>query len=161
MGIVYGIYFFTVQKNKENIAFSLSNVKEYMGNASKKYGNNLKLIYYFDKKVIYLTDNKYKVLDSIDFDEQLTQYLLKKDELLEIAQYKSIEINNDYFEPTFIYTMVDKEIFENLILNNSKNEWLYFDTYFNKSYKKFINEEELVNFIKKKDYLPMYAGKPE
>jgi len=161
MGIVYGVYFFTTKQNKSDKQFKLETMKSYMIDASKKHGINLKLVYYMDKKVIYLINDKYELLDSIDFDKQITQYILKKNEVLEVAQYNTIEINEEYFEPTFIYEMTNKEIFINMILNNTKNEWLYYDSYFNEKYNKFINQEELINFIKKKDFLPMYAGKAE
>jgi len=161
MGIVYGLYFFTVGESKKNIPFSIENMKQYLNNASKTYSDRLKLVYYFDKQIIYLVDDKNKLLETIEYKKQLTQYVLKQKELLEVKKYKSIEIDGDYFEPTFIYEKINKDIFANLILNNTKNEWLYFNTYFSDSYDKFKNESELINFIKKKNYLPMYAGKPE
>ncbi len=161
MAIVYGIYFFTILEKKRNIEFSIKNMKEYLNNASKTYGNRLKLIYYFDEKIIYLANDKSEPLESIDFDKPLTQYILKDDEQLEVKHYKAIEFDDKYFEPTFIYERLGDDLFANIILNNSKGEWLYFDTYFTSIYTKFKDENNLINFIKKKEYLPMYAGKIE
>ena len=90
----------------------------------------------------------------------MSQFILKDNELLELKHYKAIEFDDKYFEPTFIFQRVGNDMFSNLILNK-KSEWLYFDTYFTNSYSKFIDENSLINFIKKKDYLPMYAGKIE
>jgi len=161
MGIVYSLYFFTKQESKNTVTFTLKNMKEYLRNASVSYGDKLKLIYYFDNKVVYLTDSKNNLLESIDFDQELSEYILKKDEQIDLKHYKPVEIGENYFEPTFIYERLGKDLFSDLILNNKKNEWLYFDTYFNDSFIKFLDENRLINFIKKKDYLPMYAGKVE
>ncbi len=162
IGIVYSIYFFTVVKSKTPIPFSLKTMKQYITNSSKVYKKkNLSLIYFFDKKVIYLIDNKNEILETIEFDGQLTTYVLKKDEILDVKQYRAIELDDHYFEPTFIYKKLDKDLYNNLILNTNKDEWYYYNTYFGAPFEKFINQDELILFIKKKDYLPMYAGNPE
>lgn len=161
MGIVYGIYFFTTKQNKTNIEFSLENIKEYISYASKEYGENLELIYNKDKNIIYLTNSENNILKSINFNKNITQYLLKDNENLEVLRHNKIDIDGNYFEPTFRYKIFKNGTYTNMILNNSKNEWLYFDSYFTDYYYKFINESELINFIKKKDYFPINSGKPE
>jgi len=161
IGIVYGIYFFTIVESKKPIPFSLETMKQYLENASKTYGDKLKLIYYFDGKKVYLLNDKKKILESIDFEEELTEYQLKQNERLEIKTYRAVDIDGNYFEPTFIYNKTSKEIYDDLIINNSNNQWYYFNTYFGDDFEKFINQSDLVSYIKKTQYLPMYAGDPE
>ena len=161
IGIVYGIYFFTIVESKKPIPFSLETMKKYLKNASKTYGDKLQLIYYFDEKKVYLINSKKELLESIDFEQELTVYQLKQDERIEIKVYKEIEIDDNTFEPTFIYSKTSKEIYDDLIINNENNQWYYFNTYFGNDFEKFINQSDLVSFIKKTQYLPMYAGDPE
>lgn len=161
MGIVYGIYFFSIVQAKEKVKFSLENMKEYLQNQVKNHSEGLRLVYNFDKKIIYLIDKKKDVLKIIDFDEAVTCYDLKENEQLEVKEYEKVEIDGDYFEPAFIYENIKDDIFSNIILNNTKNQWYYYNSYFGNSYEVLLNQTELIDFIKKKEYLPMYAGKPE
>ncbi len=161
IGIVYGIYFFTVVESKKSVPFAISNMKLYLYNASKTHGEKLALIYNYDEKEVYLLNDNNKLLETIPFNQIITQYILKQNEVLELSYHKSVEVGDNYFTPTFIYKKVSKDVYSDLILNDDKNNWYYFNTYFGDDYNTFVNETDMINFIKKKDYLPMYAGKPE
>lgn len=161
MGIVYGIYFYSIVQAKEKVKFSLETMKEYLHNQVKNHSEGLKLVYNFDKQIIYLLDEKKNLLKTIDFDEAVTCYELKENEQLEVKEFEKVEIDGDYFEPSFIYTNLGGDIFSNIILNNNKSQWYYYNSFFGKNYEVFLNQTELIDFIKKKNYLPMYAGKPE
>jgi len=163
IGIVYGVYFYSMVKSKNPIPFGLDNMKQYMKNASKKYDQaNLSLIYDFDNERIYLVNDKEKkILESIKFDEDFTLYELQKDENLEVKTYKNIEIDDKYFEPKMIYKNLGENIYSNIILNLKDGSWRYYNSFFGEDYVSFDEETQLIDYIKKTEYLPMSAGKPE
>lgn len=162
IGIVYSIYFYSMVKSKNPLTFNLDNMKQYIKNASKEYDSpHLMLMYNFDEREIYLVNKDKKILEKIDFDKEFTVYELKQDERLEVKEYKNIEIEDIYFEPKMIYKNIDKDIYTNLIINLEDNTWRYYNSFFGKDFVSFDEESKLINYIKKTDYLPMSAGKPE
>jgi prepilin-type N-terminal cleavage/methylation domain-containing protein len=159
MAIVYGIYFYTIQNPKKDFKLSAETLKAYLNNKSKEYKKEkLKLICNHEDIVCYLFDKDDKLLESVEFDSsKYTAYTLEKDEHLKPEDYVYREMDNIRYMPTFIYERVDDNLFKPLILFSSDNKWIYFDTYFG-NMNEFLNQEELVAYIKKKEYLPMYAG---
>jgi prepilin-type N-terminal cleavage/methylation domain-containing protein len=161
VGIVYSLYFVTKKETKKDIPFTLFTMKQFLKEKSIQYKKDLKLIYYYDEKRVYLTDKNNLIYEVIPFDKQVTTYMLKHNEVLEVKVYRNIELDDKYFEPTFIYSKFEKEIYSHLILNTINNKWLYFNSYFGKDVEEFLNETQMIDYIKKKSYMPMYAGKIE
>lgn len=158
ISIVYGIYFFTVSKSARQDKFSLIHVKKYLSLQSKDYGDKLTLICNRDGKICYLLNSKKEIVDEFEFNSSHKVFTLKKDEELEPVLYKSIELSKDiYFEPSLIFRKLNNVQFESLIYYTSADKWVYINPYFEDS-KEFINKEELISYIKKKEYLPMYSG---
>jgi len=158
MSIVYGIYFFTINRANDEKNFSFFNVKTYLNAKAKVYGESLTLIYNKDAKLCYLIDKNQKIVEEFEFKKNIKAFVLKENEELETLRYKYIELENGaYFEPTFIFKKLNKVQFETFIYYNEAGKWVYISPYFDDT-KEFINKEELVSYIKKKDYLPMYGG---
>ena len=161
ISIVYGIYFFTETNRNDTKKFSLFHAKEFMNLKAKRYGNKLTLICDNDSMSCYLLNNKKEILEKFKLDQKVKTFLLKKDEILEPTEYKNIELSDTiYFQPSIIFKKLTKTKFETLIYYNSDNKWVYISPYFNDT-KEFINKEEIISYIKKKTYLPMYAGLAE
>ena len=161
MTIIYGIYFFSAKKHVDTKEFSLFHVKAFMNEKAKKYGDKLTLICDNDAQMCYLLNDKKKIVEDIALKQKIVTYALKKDEILEPVEYKNIELGDKlYFRPSLIFKKLSKTEFQTLIYYNSDNKWVYISPYFNDT-KAFINKEELVSYIKKRSYLPMYAGVAE
>jgi len=158
ISIAYGIYFFSAKKQDTTKEFSLYHIKSFMNLKAKKYGDKLTLICDNDTQTCYLLNDKKKILEEVKLKQKIETFLLKKDEILEPTEYKHIALSDKiYFRPSLIFKKLNKTVFETLIYYNAGNQWVYVSPYFNDT-KKFINKEELISYIKKRSYLPMYAG---
>jgi hypothetical protein len=158
MSIVYGIYFFTVTKSNDSKKFKLFEVKKFMNTKAKVHGNQLTLICNNDSELCYLLDAKKNIVEEFDLDEKVKTYILKKDELLEPTRHRNIELSNNlYFEPSIIFKRFKNGLFETLIYYTTNDKWVYVSPYFDDT-KEFINKEDIISYIKKRDYLPMYSG---
>ena len=161
IGIVYGLYFFTISKKNDVKKFKLFEVKEYMNTQAKEYGDKLTLICDNDDKICYILNEKKEIVKEIEFLEEVSVYLLKQDEQLEPARYKSIELTDKiYFRPNLIFKKLNEREFETLIYYTKNQKWVYVSPYFNDT-KEFENQEDIISYIKKREYLPMYAGLAE
>ncbi len=157
ISIVYGIYFFTIAKAGDVKKFSLFEVKKYLNKKAKLYGEKLTLICSNDESTCYILDNKKEIVEDFEFEQKIKVFLLKDDEELEPARYKNIELSDSiYFEPSIIFKKLSKTHFETLIYY-SDNKWIYVSPYFDDT-KEFINKEDIISYIKKREYLPMYSG---
>jgi len=160
IGIVYGVYFFTANSSEKIITFKLENMRSYIQNQSKLLEKeNLKLIYNYDKEIIYLTDEKNIILDAIKFSQHVTQYKLMDKEQLDVMDHIRVELEDENFEPTFIFYKKG-EIYSNIILNRD-NQWIYYNSYFLDESELFINQGDLIDYIKKRLYNPSIVGKIE
>ena len=158
ISVVYGIYFFTISKSAKEEKFTLLNIKKYLSLKSVDYGDKLTLICNDVGKICYVLDSKKEIVEEFDFDKNIKVFTLKKDEELEPTVYKNIELTKTiYFQPSLIFKQLSPSEFETLIFYTSDDKWVYINPYFNGT-NEFINKEELISFIKKKDYLPMNAG---
>lgn len=158
VSIAYGLYFFTISHKEKENRFSFFKVKEFLNNEAKKYGDRLTIICDGDHKICYLLDAKQKIIKNFKFHENIKPFLLKQEEVLEPITYKNITLNDDlYFTPTLIFKKLAHEQFQTLLYYTQDAKWVYISPYFNDT-KEFINKEELISYIKKRDYLPMYAG---
>ena len=159
VSIVYGIYFFTISSSAKEKKFSLLKVKEFLNNEAKEHGDKLTVICDGGHKICYLLNSKQKIIKDFKFKENVKTFLLKQDEVLEPVEYKNIELSDDvYFRPTLIFKKLTHEQFETLIYYNTDDEkWVYISPYFD-DVKEFINKEAIISYIKKRSYLPMYAG---
>jgi len=158
ISIIYGIYFFTAKKREDTKEFSLFHVKEFMNIKAKKYGDKLTLICNNETQTCYLLNNKKELVEEFELDKKVKTFLLKKDEILEPIEYKNIALSDKiYFRPSLIFKKLSKTEFETLIYYNSDSKWVYVSPYFNDT-KEFINKENIISYIKKRSYLPMYAG---
>ncbi len=158
ISVVYGIYFFTISKSAKQEKFTLIKIKRYLDIKAKDYGHKLTLICNRDGKICYLLNSKREILEDFEFNSNFKVFTLKKDEELEPVTYKSIELTNEiYFEPSLIFKKLNQVQYESLIYYTSEDKWVYINPYF-ESYNEFINKEELLSYIKKKQYLPMYSG---
>ncbi len=161
IGIVYGIYFYTIAKNANVKDFSLFKVKEYMNSQAKTYGEVLTIICDNEKEICYLLNEKREIVDEFEFKEQVRTYTIKENELLEPVRYKNIELTSTlYFQPDLIFKRLSKRQFETLIYYTDNSTWVYVSPYFDDT-KEFINKEEIISYIKKREYLPMYSGLAE
>lgn len=161
IGIVYGVYFFSANGGAKTIPFKIDNMRTYINAQSKLLQkDNLKLIYNFDSEVVYLTDEKNTILQSVKFKQPVTEYKLMDKEQLDVANHIRLELEGETFEPTFIF-FKKGEIYSNIILNTDDNRWIYYNSYFSNESESFINQSDLIDFIKKRDYIPSVAGKVE
>ncbi len=157
ISIVYSVYFYSQQKTNPTLEYTLLDMKHYMNIQSKKYETPLKAIYSNDEKKVFITDHQYNLLETIAIDLFVTQYILKENEELEVADYKPVQIGDWYTTPSFIMTQYTKNIFSNIVLlQNSK--WIYFNSHFGNPYEIFDTQQELIDFAKKKEFIPAYAG---
>ncbi|WP_455756680.1 type II secretion system protein [Sulfurimonas sp.] len=158
ISIVYGIYFYTVAKNSRVEEFSLFKVKEYLNLQAITHGDKLTLICNNDNEICYLLNEEKKIVEEIEFKEKVKVFLLKDDEILEPARYKSLELSDDiYMLPDLIFKKLNKRQFETLIYYTSDSKWVYVSPYFDDT-QEFINKEDIISYIKKRYYLPMYSG---
>ena len=159
IGVVYGLYFTTMPKSKKHREFKLVEVKSYLYDLSKELRiDKLTLICSENSDECFILDDKHNVLSSVKNPTKVKVYHLKEDEQLDIVRYNNVELKNgEYFTPSLIYKKLSKTKFETLIYYNDNDEWVYISPYFDDA-KKFINKEEIVAYIKKKAYLPMYGG---
>ena len=158
VSIVYGIYFFTISQSADQKKFSLIKVKAFLNNEAKKYGDTLSIICDGDQNICYLLDSKQTIIKDFSFKENIKTFLLKQDEVLEPMQYNYITLNKDlYFRPTLIFKKLTQDQFETLIYYTDDGKWVYISPYFNDT-KEFINKVDIISYIKKRAYLPMYAG---
>ena len=74
IGIVYGIYFYTVAKNADVDKFSLFKVKEYLNTKAKTYGDKLTLICSNNNEICYLLDEKKDIVDEFKFKEKIKTF---------------------------------------------------------------------------------------
>ncbi|WP_373035042.1 prepilin-type N-terminal cleavage/methylation domain-containing protein [Sulfurimonas sp.] len=161
VSIVYGIYFFTISSSAKEKKFSLIKVKEFLINEAKEHGDKLSIICNGENKICYLLNSKQEIIKDFKFKENVKTFLLKQDEVLESVEYNNIELNEDiYFRPTLIFKKLTHEQFETLIYYTDDGKWVYISPYFDDA-KEFINKEDIISYIKKRDYLPMYAGLAE
>lgn len=161
IGIVYGVYFFTIAKNANVKEFSLFNVKEYMNTQAKIFGDVLTIICDNEKEICYLLNEKKEIVDEFEFKEEVKTFIIKEDELLEPIRYKNIELSEKiYFEPDLIFKRLSARQFETLIYYTKNSTWVYVSPYFDDT-TEFINKEEIISYIKKREYLPMYSGLAE
>ena len=158
ISIVYGIYFFTIAKSAKEEKFSLFKVKKHLNEKAKIYGDKLTLICDNDGEICYLLNDKKEIVEDFELNQKISVFLLKDDELLERARYKNIELSDKiYFQPSLIFKKLNKINFETLIYHTEDDKWVYVSPYFDDT-KEFINEEEIISYIKKREYLPMYSG---
>ena len=158
IGIVYGIYFFTSSKNVKEEKFSLFKVKEFLNAKSKVYGETLTIICDNDTETCFLLDKDKTIVEEFDFFDNVKTFKLMENELLDPVRYKNIELSGSlYFEPDLIFKKLNKRQFETLIYYTSGNTWVYISPYFLDT-KEFINKEDIIAYIKKREYLPMQAG---
>ncbi len=161
ISLVYGLYFYTIKKEKVEDKFSLFKIKTYLNTKAKKYGDKLTLICSEDSKDCYLLDSKQKIVEEFEIDERVKVFVLKDDEKLEPNRYRSIELTKKlYLEPMLIFKKLTKELFETLIYYKDDGKWVYVSPYFDDT-KEFLNKEEIISYIKKREYLPMYSGLAE
>lgn len=162
ISIVYAMYFYTVKINDDDaIPFRLFNVKSFMNKKAIKYGNKLTLVCSHEKKTCYLLDAKAQLVEEFELDEKVDTYLLKANENLERTRFKNMEISeNLYLEPNLIFKRFESGLFETLIYYTRDQKWIYVGPYFDDA-KEFINKEEIISYIKKKEYLPMFGGLAE
>jgi len=157
LGVVYSVYFFTgakhtTQKERE---FSIRQARYFL----KK---NEMLLCSRDKELCYLLDSKRKLLKTFPFLNEITQYTLTTDEILEVSTFNPIELDdNIYFTPTLVYKKNIYNMPSLLIYYDEKQMlWVYISPYLGTA-KEFKNQEELIRYITKKDYLPKNKGLAE
>ena len=161
ISIVYGLYFYTVKNADDAVPFKLFDVKSFMDMKAKKHGDKLTLICSNDKKNCYLLDADAKLVDEFELDEKIETYILRGDETLEPTHYKNMEVSDTlYFEPNLIFKRFKSGLFQTLIYYTRDQKWVYVSPYFDDT-KEFINKEEIISYIKKKEYLPMFGGLAE
>ncbi len=161
ISLVYGLYFYTIKKAKKEEVFTLLNVKSYLNTKAKIYGDELTLICSEDSGDCYLLDAKKEIKEEFKIDKKVKIFILLNDEDLEPARFKHIELSDDlYFEPMLIFKKLTKELFETLIYNTDEGKWVYVSPLFDDT-QEFLNKEELISYIKKKEYLPGKAGLAE
>lgn len=161
VSIVYGIYFFTISSSAKEKKFSLIKVKEFLNNEAKEHGDKLSIICDGEHKICYLLDSKREVIKNFNFKENVKVFLLKQDEILESCEYNNIELSNSiYFRPTLIFKKLTNKQFETLIYYTDEGKWVYISPYFDDA-QEFVNKEDIISYIKKRDYLPMYSGLAE
>nr|WP_275847929.1 hypothetical protein [Sulfurimonas sp. SAG-AH-194-I05] len=128
---------------------------------AKVHGERLTIICHNDKEICYLLNAKKEIVEDFEFKEKIKTFLIKEDEILEPTRYQNIELTEEiYFEPTLIYKRLSPRLFETLIYYTSENTWVYVSPFFDDT-KEFINKEEIISYIKKREYLPMYSGLAE
>lgn len=146
-----------MSKSAKEKKFSLIKVKEYLKQENKEYGDRLTIIC-GESKTCYLLNAKKKIIKEIELQQKVKTFLLKRDEILEPTRYRNITLTDAlYFQPTLIYKQLSSTQFETLIYYTEDSKWVYISPYFDDA-KEFINQEDLISYIKKRDYLPMYAG---
>jgi len=161
VSIIYGIYFYTMSSSAKEKKFSLLKVKEFITNEAKEHGDKLTLICDGGHKICYLLNAKQEIVKDFKLKENVKTFLLKQDEVLEPIEYKNIELSDAiYFRPILIFKKLTHEQFETLIYYTDDEKWVYISPYFDDA-KEFLNKEDIVSYIKKRDYLPMYAGLAE
>ncbi|MEA1956664.1 MAG: type II secretion system protein [Campylobacterota bacterium] len=154
ISIVYGLYFFTASKKQDEKKFSLRDAKNFLASEQTLICNE-------QDKLCYILNNKQEIINKVEFNEKIQVFLLKDDEQLDLVRYKNIELkNNIYFTPSLIFKKLTDDISQTLIYQTDKGIWIYISPYFD-NIKEFSNKEEIVSFIKKRDYLPMIAGVSE
>ncbi|MDA3909706.1 MAG: hypothetical protein PF437_11525, partial [Sulfurimonas sp.] len=93
-----------------------------------------------------------------NFKENVKVFLLKQDEVLESREYNNIELSDSiYFRPTLIFKKLTHDQFETLIYYTDEGKWVYISPYFDDA-QEFVNKEDIISYIKKRYYLPMYSG---
>ncbi|MBL0707964.1 MAG: prepilin-type N-terminal cleavage/methylation domain-containing protein [Sulfurimonas sp.] len=161
ISIVYGIYFYTMSKNAKVDKFSLFEVKKYLNSKALVYGDKLSLVCSNDEQTCYILNDKKELVEELAFKEKVKTFFLQKDETLEPILYKNIEIGSSiYIKPDLIFKRLSKREFEVLVYYTSDDKWVYVSPYFDDT-KEFINQEDIVSYIKKREYLPMYSGLAE
>ena len=158
IGITYGIYFYTYSPNVSQPELKIRNLKEFLNFYSKEHGDILSLICDSSDKICYLLNKDEEVIDNFVFEEDVVVYTLKEKEYLEPIYYNDIELDGNRFEPSLIFKRIGKELFTNLIILKENDDWIYISPYFDDEMNTFINQEEIITYIKKRDYLPVYAG---
>ncbi len=158
MGIVYGIYFFTIAKNAKVDKFSLFEVKKYLNQKALEHGEKLTLICSNNKETCYILNEKKELVEEMAFKDKVKTFLLKEDEILEPTLYKNMELSESiYLQPDLVFRRLSKREFQTLIYYTSDDKWVYVSPYFDDT-QEFINKEEIISYIKKREYLPMYSG---
>jgi len=153
LGALYALYFFTGAKHLEKkVAFSTATFYHFL-NAKEM------LLCSRDKEKCYLLDKERNLVRSFDFYENITEYTLQKGESLTPTLYNALEVSPSlYIIPSLLYKK-DKNGVASLLIyyDEEAMQWVYINPYSNKTHY-FKNQENLIRFITKKEYLPKNRG---
>jgi prepilin-type N-terminal cleavage/methylation domain-containing protein len=157
IGVTYSVYFFTGAKHtsKEAQKFSIQEISNFVA-------KDQMLLCSRDKELCYLLNKNRELIRTYPFTQELTQYTLAADETLHLAYYNAIELEDSiYFTPSLLYKKNAHGVGSVLIYyDEAKMHWAYMSPYTNK-YAIFKNQENLLRFITKKEYLPRNGGLAE
>ncbi|NOQ31178.1 MAG: prepilin-type N-terminal cleavage/methylation domain-containing protein [Helicobacteraceae bacterium] len=157
ISLIYAVVFDNFLKKKGEVdTLSIRTIKAYMNKEAEGKKGITSLVCSSSLKKCFLLNNG-EIITQNDFDKKYELYYLKASEEIFRSELPFVDIDNEEFKPSFIVNRYENGVFSPTILKNEKEQWFYITSYF-ENYKEFDSQVELIEFIQKKEYLPMNVG---